>query len=201
VKRRRLINTETPNSEDAWLVELHSKLWNKKHLQQELFQTIEITAAHYKELQERLSKQFPNRHSPNYRPVGGVLSVKLDVLRNFKVPHPALGHVAHPTDSDDEKNEDENNDIDDELHSFFPATIKFLDLSSLRLRISPLRMPLPLLVRDEYNFLSDMLDKLPRDGSGSAIVSGQPGTGKISSFFLCRISPIHKARPLTFTFD
>jgi hypothetical protein len=46
----------------AWLTELHSKIWGQEDRRQELFMTVEITTAHYKELEERLTKLHPNRH-------------------------------------------------------------------------------------------------------------------------------------------
>jgi len=40
----------------AWLEEVHSKIWNKKELEPELFRKVEITQAHYTELQKRLKE-------------------------------------------------------------------------------------------------------------------------------------------------
>ena len=52
---------------DAWLLELHEKIWNQKDRLQELFHTVEITTAHYDELQDCLDKLCPNRHTREYK--------------------------------------------------------------------------------------------------------------------------------------
>jgi hypothetical protein len=164
--------------DDAWLPELHAKIWGREDRWQELHHTVEITAAHYDELQGRLDKLYPDRHTRRYQTSSErVLSTKLDILRNFQPP-PAPELVAH---ADNEQAEEENNDDDDdELRSIFPVTIEYLDLSCLQLENTTLRMPLAFLIRDEYRILDDILDNL--DGSG--IISGQPGTGKILVFLL-----------------
>lgn len=72
---------------DAWLSELHS--WNFSERQSELFHEVELTVAHYKELQNCLVNFKPDRTSPNCSSVD-VQSIKLDILRSFKPPAPAL---------------------------------------------------------------------------------------------------------------
>jgi hypothetical protein len=57
-----------------------------------------------------------------------------------------------------------------------------MDLSSLKLKKLPLRMPMPLLIRQEYSIITNLLNKLPEGYAGSVVVSGQPGTGEISLF-------------------
>ena len=161
--------------EGAWLTELHSKIWDQKNRRQELFTTVEITTAHYKELEKRLTKLHPNRHSETYE-AQDVLSVKLEVLRSFKPPsNGGATHAIHATHPDIEA-EGESNEVDDELDSLFPFTVEFLDLSSLKLRPRLLRMPQPFLVRQEYKFLTK---RLP---NRSVILSGQPGTGGMRVF-------------------
>jgi hypothetical protein len=161
--------------EAAWLTELHSKIWGQKNRRQELFTTVEITTAHYKELEERLEKLHPNRHSETYE-AQDVLSIKLEVLRSFKTPsNGGATHATHP-DIESCEAEGESNEVDDELYSLFPFTVEFLDLSSLKLETSLLRMPQQLLVRQEYKFLTK---RLP---DRSAILSGQPGTGGMPVF-------------------
>ena len=179
---------------DAWLLELHSKIWDRKDLWQELFHTVEITAAHYYELQERLGKLYPDRHTRDYHAGSeGVLSTKLELLRNFKPPlvAPARELAAHTDNERAENNEeeenndddkgnnddDEGNNDDDDPCSLFPVTLKYLDLSYLELENTTLRMPLAFLIRNEYEILSELVDR-----QGSAIISGQPGTGRIPVF-------------------
>jgi hypothetical protein len=42
----------------------------------------------------------------------------------------------------------------------------------------PRRLPLPLLLRQEYKDISELIKKRPQNSGGSVIVSGQPGTGE-----------------------
>ena len=167
---------------DAWLLELHAKIWNRKDRWQELHHTVEITAAHYDELQERLDKLYPDRHTREYHAGSeGVLSTKLELLRNFKpplvAPPPELSTRADNEQA--ENNEEEENNDSDDLRSLFPVTLEYLDLSCLELENMTLRMPLVFLIRNEYKILSELVDR-----QGSAIISGQPGTGRIP-VFLC----------------
>lgn len=166
---------------DAWLPELHGKIWNRKDRWQELRHTVEITAAHYDELQRCLDKLNPDRHTREYLAGSeSVLSTKLDILRNFKPPlvTPALEFAACADNEQAENNEEENKD-DDGPCSIFPVTIEYLDLSCLQLKNMMSSMPLAFLIRDEYRTLDDIVDRLD-----SGIFSGQPGNGKIPVFLL-----------------
>jgi len=73
-----------------------------------------------------------------------------------------------------------SNDGGSETNTIFPSTLHFLDLSILRLKahISD-RLPLPLLLRQEYDYISTLIENEPRNLYGSVIVSGQPGTGEV----------------------
>lgn len=166
----------------AWLFDLHSKIWDRKDLEQELFYRLEITAAHYVELQKRLDDLYPNRSSEDYQN-GNVLSIKLNILRSFAPPPEALIQVTS-TGGDDEQNEVDG--MDDELRALFPDTVTYMDLSSLKLKKPPPRIPLPLLIRKEYGIITNMLNKLPEGNAGSVIISGQPGTGET---FILLFSP------------
>ena len=174
---------------DAWLLELHTKIWDRKDLWQELYHTVEITAAHYDELQARLDKLYPKRHTPEYLAgTEGVLSTKLELLRNFKSPlvTPAQEHAAHVDNEQAEYSEEEENNGGDDPRSLFPVTLEYLDLSCLELKNMTSRMPLAVLIRKEYKILSELVNR-----HGSSIISGQPGTGRILVFFSCWISPKH----------
>jgi hypothetical protein len=176
------------DDQDGWLFELHSKIWNRKDLKHDLFHKLEITAVHYVELQKRLGNLYPNRNSENYRN-GDVLSIKLNILQSFVPSQEALIQFAYPGSDDEqiqvEKDEDkeDNYGMDDELRAFFPATVTYLDLSSLKLKKPPLRLPVPLLIRQEYIIITNMLNELPEGNAGSVIISGQPGTGEALLFF------------------
>jgi hypothetical protein len=172
----------------GWLFELHSKIWGRKDLEQDLFNKLEITAAHYVELQKRLGRLYPNRNLEDYWN-SDVLSTKLNILQSFEPPPEALIQVAYP-DSDGEqigvgKDQDQEDTygMDDELRAFFPATVTYMDLSSLKLKKPPLRLPVPLLIRQAYTIITNMLNELPEGDAGSVIISGQPGTGEAPLFF------------------
>lgn len=138
------------NDDDAWLLELHSKIWGREDRWHELFHTIEITTAHYDELQERLDKLNPDRRTGGYfarADSAGVLSTKLEVLRNFKppsvAPAPELAAHADNWQANNNEEEEEENDDNDDPRSLFPVKIQYLDLSCLER--TKLRSQMPLL--------------------------------------------------------
>ena len=149
-----------------WLRELHSKTWGRVDLRPQLFQERMVTRDHYYALQDRLKQKNQDRDSPQYNGHDhNVLSDKLEVLRLTNPPR-------HPDD----------NESDPDIRPLFPNDghlFKYLDLSSLELENSSNRFPSPLLVREEYDYISKMIDGRPRSGGGSVIVSGQPGSGEL----------------------
>jgi hypothetical protein len=81
----------------------------------------------------------------------------------------------HPDEVDDPE---PSIDDDPELKSLFPSILSFLDLSTLELKeIVSDRFPLPLLVRQDYKDMWELIKKEPQNGAGSVVVSGQPGMG------------------------
>ena len=101
-----------------------------------------------------------------------VLSEKLKFLWSLS---------ACPNDEDTEASD---NDVDmdssrDDDPEIFPFAFKFLDLSTLNLETISNRFPPQLLLREEYDHLSRLMDKGPPSGLNSFIVSGQPGTGEL----------------------
>ena len=42
----------------------------------------------------------------------------------------------------------------------------------------PTRLPLPLFLRQEYDHISALIETRPRNGQGSVVITGQPGTGE-----------------------
>lgn len=164
----------------AWLFELHSKIWGRQDLVGKLSYKLEITAAHYFQLQKRLDHLYPNRSSEDYWN-GNVLSTKLNILQSVAPPPVSSLIPVMSTGGEGEQIEGEQIEVDgmdDELRAFFPATVEYLDLSSLELKKPPPRIPLPLLIRKEYHIITNMLNKLPQGNAGSVIISGQPGTGE-----------------------
>jgi len=164
-------------------VELHSRLWDRQDLRTTLFRKVEVTARHYHALQKRLEELYPDRHSPDYVSADDILTVKLEFLQSITYPSSS----KQPPQSDNELGETEDDkdsgENDVELHSFLPATIRFLDLSSLELENPPPRLPLPLLLRQDYDVISGLIEQRPKNSSGSVVVSGQPGTGKKPNVF------------------
>ena len=175
---------------DPWLHEVHSKIWRRQDLRSEIFRKVKVTAAHYDALQKRLKEQHPDRDLPNYDASGNdVLSIKLDILHQTipaSAPSPFVqrahfGNEQILVQNDEDLKESDGND-DTEFSSFLPATLEFLDLSSLKLKKQPTRLPLPLFLREEYSLISRLLNKKSKHSNGSAIVSGQPGTGEVLVF-------------------
>ena len=134
-----------------------------------------------------MTKLHSNRKEKHYRAGNDGLATKLAVLQcsnSHSVTDRGADHTTQPTDHDDDQTEGDDA-VDEELRSLFPFPLEYLDLSRLHLQSPPPRMPLPLLIREEYTFLSRLLDDLPKGGSGSAVISGQPGIGGTLSFFYC----------------
>jgi hypothetical protein len=156
------------NPSDMWLQELHSKVWNRENRRAELFRETTLTIADYIKLQKILKAKHPKREDDTYE-ARVVQPIKANFLRTLEPSGP-----AHPQPGSDVE--------DDELRSLFPATIKYLDISCLQLSETP-RIPVPLLIRRDYQVMSDLLEKA---ASHPVIVSGQPGTGEafvLHSFF------------------
>ncbi|KAH9978410.1 hypothetical protein BJV74DRAFT_888255 [Russula compacta] len=182
-------DVDSPDLADLpWLKEFHLKIWNREDLKPQLFRRVELTYAHYLDLQNRLKLQHSDRDSPDYDARNhDVLRDKLDFLRSIR-PAEALS-PRHPDNNDDrvggDDDDDDNSGINEEIKSLFPFTLSYLDVSYLDLKNKVTsRLPLPLLLRQEYDYISKLIDKNPRDNSGSVIVSGQPGTGKTAYLYL-----------------
>ena len=199
-KRRRLVNV----ANFPWLREVHSKIWNRKELEPDLFRKVEVTEMHFIELRNRLELQHSDRDSPGYDGrKRNVRDVKLDILRwIFPANSPrhrddnedrvddddsseASDDDAPETSDDDarETSDDDPKTSDDdglEINTIFPSTLRFLDLSILGLKeCLTHRLPLPLFIRQEYDHISTLIENEPRNGHGSVIVSGQSGTGEV----------------------
>jgi hypothetical protein len=173
-----------------WLKEVHKKIWNQEDLRPELFRKVEVTQAVYTAMQERLKELHSDRDEPNYNgSKPDVLRVKLDFLRSLNRVE-ALPS-KHPDDDDNRVDDDDyseaRNEDDVVLQSLFPYILEFLDLSTLGFKVTR-RLPLPLLLRQEYKHISELIEKEPEGSGGSVIVSGQPGTGE----FLVSLSPSHR---------
>ena len=159
----------------SWLVELHSKIWGRNDLKPKLFREVGVTQAHYDELQRRLNEQHPDRGSREYDGEHDVQSVKLDVLRLASSPR--RPNINEDRVDDDDAPEASGNDesrmrtdVDEPApnndggstttDTIFPCTFDILDLSTLHLRTrGSNRLPLPLLLRQEYKDISELINQ------------------------------------------
>ncbi|KAF8262318.1 hypothetical protein EI94DRAFT_1789026 [Lactarius quietus] len=137
--------------------ELHSKIWNRVDLTQTLTRTVEVTEAHYTDLQRSLNGLHKRT---------AIDLVKLNILHSLREAVPSLQDEVESDVSEARDN-----------HKLFPSVFKYLDLAPLGLKAEVTsRFPLPLLIREDYEDMTKLIDKEPQDNSGSVIVSGQPGT-------------------------
>ena len=74
-----------------------------------------------------------------------------------------------------------SNEDGSDFNSFFPFTLRFLDLSTLGFKDPEIlgRFPSLLFIRQEYDRISALIKDKPKSKRGSVIVSGQPGTGEV----------------------
>jgi hypothetical protein len=190
----------------AWLNELHEKVWNQQSRRPELFREVIVTAADYAALQKRLTELHPDRDKQDYDGDNSdVLSDKLTFLRSRSsakgslkllqqrlrqllqqrrekpcqqnppsLAEPLSSQHDNPNDDDDASDED-----DTAMKSLFPYLLTFMDLSPLALETKdPGPFTSPLLCRDEYECISELIRKKPKNNKGSVVVSGQPGLGE-----------------------
>ncbi len=54
------------NSPPSWLIEIHSKLWKRPDLFDQIFRTATLTENHFLELQHQLDKLNPERMEESY---------------------------------------------------------------------------------------------------------------------------------------
>ncbi|KAF8259787.1 hypothetical protein EI94DRAFT_1690300 [Lactarius quietus] len=162
-----------------WLTELHSKIWNRVDLTQTLTRTVEVTEAHYTDLQRSLNGLHKRT---------AIDLVKLNILHSLREAVPSLQDKVESDVSEARDN-----------HKLFPSVFKYLDLAPLGLKAEVTsRFPLPLLIREDYEDMTKLIDKEPQDNSGSVIVSGQPGTGKTAYLYLRLFELMIGGRPFLF---
>jgi hypothetical protein len=178
---------------EGWLAEFHRYLWNQPQREREIFLTAHLTPDHYIKLQNELDAQFPNRHTDSYEARSDVTTTKLGILRS------AISPDAPPTDlrattnattvstADIESQEDETGEDDEigddlnpeftDISRFLPTRMRYLDLSMIPFSSLPLRCPLPLRIREEYDIMANILDNGLLGETGSVVLTGPPGTG------------------------
>ena len=167
-------------SDLSWLQELHHKIWNRKDLEPELFREVTVTRTHYDELQNLLEDLHKDRDSPGYDGRRwNVRDVKLNFLRSIQRQAPHPDGNDNQLDVGDDDDSGASNEDGAALRSLFPFLLKYLDLSSLELKENlPDRCPLPVLIRQEYKEITELIKRKPQNSGGSVIVSGQPGLGE-----------------------
>jgi hypothetical protein len=101
-----------------------------------------------------------DRDSPDHNGAKpDVRGVKLDFLRSL-TPEEALS-PRHPDNDDrvdDDYDSEVSNEDDPEIKSLFLFILSFLDLSPLELKKVPDHLSLPLLLRQEYEDISKLIE-------------------------------------------
>ena len=149
-----------------WLKELRSKIWGG--VKPSLIRTVTVTEADYDALQKRLNGLSDDK---------SIELAKLNFLQSLSTTS------ASPNlNLDDESSEEEveNDDLKETvIHKLFPSVFRYLDLTSLGLKNGVTnRFPVPMLYRQEYEDMTNLIGGESRRSKGSAIVTGQPGTGE-----------------------
>ena len=75
------LETDLSPSPPFWLVDLHSKLWGKRDLFDEIFRTATLTKNDFIELQQQLHTHDPERNSDSYVSKN-VIAIKASFLRS-----------------------------------------------------------------------------------------------------------------------
>ena len=96
---------------------------------------MEVTTAHYTTLQDRLTKLRADCASPGYNgSPHDIQNIKLSILRPDIAS--ASSQPQHPDNNPDNNYDDMELSFED-IDSLFPSTLRFLDLSSLKLSATP----------------------------------------------------------------
>ncbi|TDL17102.1 hypothetical protein BD410DRAFT_794677 [Rickenella mellea] len=111
----------------------------------------------------------------------------------------------HDNEDDGQDDEDDGQDDKEEAHpvhgditSLFPVRVRYINLSSLKLKSATNRCPSPIFIRDEYTLISRVLSDGPPGKAGSAIVTGQPGIGKTTYLYERLIDRLLDGEPTYF---
>lgn len=156
-----------------------------------MFRTTTLTFDDFLRLDDSLNELNTSRRSASYESCR-VFETKLQHLLS------SIPTSGNTDETGKDTYEGENSEAEDEIEgsgedqddrydykSHFPIDVKYLDLHSLSLHNRPQRCPSLIYIREEYEVLSRILEHKRKEGLiGSAIVSGQPGIGEISSLHL-----------------
>ena len=103
----------------CWLKELHSKIWGRDDLIPTLIQRVEVTRAHYDQLQDILNQKYMGRDDAEYDGNHNVLSGKLGFLRSLPAAKPLSPPQPDDTEARDKDDDmDSSHDDDYEIDSF-----------------------------------------------------------------------------------
>ena len=149
-----------------------------------------MTRAHHDALQVRLTNQHPDRGLPEYTGSSlDITAVKIAYLQTIASAEDSPQRHSDP--EEDQEIDNDNSEADDEYYSdinrLFPYIFTYLDTSILDFKLKPRRFMLPALIRQEYNIISELINKKSQSIAGSVIVSGQPGIGEVLVSLLHKI--------------
>ena len=191
------------NSPPSWLAAIHSKLWGKDESFGDIFRTATLTKDDFNELQALLDEQNPQRISDSYV-AEDVLATKSAFLRVKSTPlstdfgNGLAPRLVFDASSDAVANDDALADgamdtdpdrcssdhvdphmahLANEAKAIFPYTIRYVDLTVLKLK-EDLRVPQLILFRNEWGTMIDIFNKSKKGRRGSAVFTGQPGIGE-----------------------
>jgi len=74
--------------------------------------------------------------------------------------------------------------LSNEATAIFPYTIRYVDLTFLKLKTTDLRVPQLMLFRNEWGSMIDIFNKRKKGMRGSAVFTGQPGIGEHHYWYL-----------------
>ena len=213
----------------SWLAVIHSKLWDKDEYFGDIFRTATLTKDDFNELQALLDEQNSERISDSYV-AENVLATKSAFLRVKSTPlSTEFGNGLAPrlvfdTSSDAVADDAMDTDPDhcssdhvdlhmahlsNEAEAIFPYTIRYVDLTVLKLK-EDLCVPQLILFRNEWGTMIDIFNNSEKGRQGSTVFSGQPGIGEHHYWYLTVTSnqqtrenmpvvfhpyPLHHSRP------
>ena len=123
------------------------------------------------------------------QPPDGLIPMDVDVSVRIQQEDSEIEDESDETavgDEGDEDDEDSEGEVNDEYigrdatvlsHTIFPCTIRYMDLTCLNLQHFN-RVSQVLLIRDEWDAVVDIFNERATGIRGSALLTGQPGTGK-----------------------
>ena len=150
----------------SWLAVIHSKLWDKDEYFGDIFRTATLT-----------KDDFNTSPAPRQ-----VFDASSDAVANDD----AVADDAMDTDPDHCSSDHVDlhmAHLSNEAEAIFPYTIRYVDLTVLKLK-EDLRVPQLILFRNEWGTMIDIFNKSEKGRRGSAVFTGQPGIGEHYYWYL-----------------